>query len=343
MAQGFTPVIEIYGANADLINPRLISWEHIDAAGIESDQLTLVLDLQGLEGLPSLEGKIGLRVGYLESGLIDKGQFVVTRRTPTLFPLRLTLVATAAPFSATDQTGFKLRRSVSHGPTTLGALFRQLTSRHGFSPRVAPELALIRIEHIDQSNETDMGFLTRLARLHDAVAKPINELYVLARRGQAKSLSGKVLPNIQLSVTRNNRPGDHAFISATLDETSRARFQGCKTRWWDAAAGKVRVEESGMAPFKTVRQSYHSADEARTAAEGEVRRMMREALKVKIECPGHPGLSAEGLVLLDTTWPDFMRGRWSIDKVTASGSREKSYRCAIEATCLDARSAPGSS
>ncbi|HEF4758429.1 TPA: phage late control D family protein [Pseudomonas putida] len=334
MAQGFTPTIEIYGANADLINQRLISWEHIDAAGIESDQLTLTLDLQGLEGLPSLEGKIGLRVGYLESGLVEKGQFVVTRRTPTLFPLRLTLVATAAPFSVADQTGFKQRRSVSHGPTTLGALFRLLTSRHGFSPRVAPDLAMIKIEHVDQSNETDMGFLTRLARIHDAVAKPINELYVLARRGQAKSLSGKVLPSVRLSVTTNNRPDDHAFIAATLDETARAKYQGCKMSWWDAAAGMERVVQSGIAPFKSMRRRCQSAEEALAACEGEVRRMMREALKVQIDCPGNPVLSAEGIVVLDDTWPDFMRGRWSIDKVTASGNRKDSYRCKIAATCL---------
>lgn len=337
MSLGFTPSVEIYGANAALLNERLISWQHIDAAGIESDQLTLTINLDGLEGLPSLGGKIGLRVGYLESGLVDKGEFVITRRTPSLFPLRLTLVATAAPFSARDETGFKQRRSASHGPTTLGALFRELTSRHGFSPRVAPELSLIKIAHIDQSNETDMGFLTRLAWLHDAVAKPVNELYVLARRGQAKSLSGKVLPSIKLSVTTNNRPSDNAFISAVLDETARAKYQGCKTAWWDAAAGKMREEESGIAPFKTLRQRYQSADDAKAAAEGETRRMMREALKVKIDCPGNPGLSAEGIVLLDPTWPDFMRGRWSIDKATASGDREKSYRCTIEATCLDAK------
>jgi phage protein D len=202
---------------------------------------------------------------------------------------------------------------------------------------VAPELSLIKIQHIDQSNETDMGFLTRLAHRYDAVAKPVNELYVLARRGQAKSLSGKVLPEMKLSVTTNNRPGDHAFISAVLDENARAKYQGCKTTWWDAAAGKVRVEESGIAPFKTLRQRFQSADDARAAGEGEVRRMMREALKVKIECPGNPGLAAEGIVLLDPSWPDFMRGRWSIDKVTASGSRERSYRCSIDATCLDAR------
>lgn len=337
MSLGFTPAIEIYGANHALLNKRLLSWVHVDAAGTESDQLTLTITLEGLEGLPSLGGKIGLRVGYLESGLVDKGQFVVTRLTPTLFPLRLTLVAMAAPFSAVDQTGFKQRRSVSHGPTTLGALFRELTSRHGFAPRVAPELALVRIAHIDQSNETDMGFLTRIARIYDAVAKPINELYVLALKGQAKSLSGKVLPTIKLSVTTNNRPGDNAFISAVLDENARAKYPGCTTSWWDAAAGKVREVNSGIAPYKTMRQRYQNADDARAAGEGEVRRMMREALKVKIDCPGHPGLSAEGIVLLDPTWPDFMRGRWSIDKVTASGDQKKSYRCTIEATCLDAR------
>ncbi|WP_053147566.1 contractile injection system protein, VgrG/Pvc8 family [Pseudomonas sp. P97.38] len=337
MSLGFTPAVEIYGANAVLLNERLFSWTHVDAAGIESDQLTLIISLEGLEGLPSLGGKIGLRVGYLESGLVDKGEFVITRLTPTLFPLRLTVVAMAAPFSAADQSGFKQRRSVSHGPTTLGALFRELTSRHGFSPRVAPDLSLIKIEHIDQSNETDMGFLTRLAHRYDAVAKPINELYVLARRGQAKSLSGKVLPQVQLSVTTNNRPGDHAFISAILDDNARAKYGGCKTRWWDPAAGKVQVEESGIAPFKILRQHFQSAEDARAAAEGEVRRLMREALKVTIECPGHPGLSAEGIVLLDPTWPAFMRGRWSIDKVTATGTRETSYRCKIEATCLDAK------
>ncbi|MBT2340567.1 MULTISPECIES: contractile injection system protein, VgrG/Pvc8 family [Pseudomonas] len=337
MALGFTPAVEIYGANAVLLNERLLDWTHVDAAGIESDQLTLTINLEGLDGLPSLGGKIGLRVGYLESGLVDKGEFVISRLTPILFPLRLTLVATAAPFSASDPTGFKQRRSVSHGPTTLGALFRQLASRHGFSPRVAPELSLIKIEHIDQSNETDMGFLTRLAHRYDAVAKPTNELYVLARRGQAKSLSGKVLPDIRLSVTTNNRPGDHAFVSAIFDETARAKYQGCKSSWWDATAGKVRVEESGIAPFKTLRQRFQSANDARAAAEGEVRRMLREALKVTIECPGNPGLSAEGIVLLDPSWPDFMRGRWSIDKVTATGNRATSYRCKLHATCLDAR------
>lgn len=335
MAQGFTPAIEIYGAHKDLLNQRLISWEHIDAAGMESDQLTLVLDLEGLEGLPSLGGTIGLQVGYLETGLVEKGQFKITRLTPTLFPLRLTLVATAAPFSGKDETGFKERRTASHGPTTLGGLFRKLVEPHGFLPRVDPELALIRIAHVDQSNETDMGFITRLAKKYDAVAKPFNDLYVLAKPAQLKNLSGQVIPNVMLSVTHNNRPGDHAFISATLEETARTQNQGCKVCCWDANAGKQVEVKTGSAPYKVIRQKQASVEEAKAIGEAEVRKMLREKYTLKVTCPGDPLLVAEGLLVLDDTWPDFMRGRWSIEKVTASGKPEESYRCLIEANGRD--------
>lgn len=335
MTLGFTPAVEIYGANAALLNQRLISWEHIDAAGIESDQLTLTVDLEGLEGLPNMGGRIGLKVGYLESGMVDKGQFKVTRLTPTLFPFRLTLVATAAPFSKDDETGFKQRRTASHGPTTLGELFSKLVSLHGFSPRVAADVSSIKIAHVDQSNETDMGFLTRLAKKYNLVAKPYGDAYVLARPGQIKSISGQELPDVTLSVTHNNRPGDQAFISATLEEAAREQTQGCKTCFWDAAAGVVRWIETGVAPHKVIRQQQPNEADAIAVGEGEVRKMLRKKYKVKITCPGNPLLTAEGLLLLDDTWPDFMRGRWSIEKVTASGNRENSYRCVIDASCLD--------
>lgn len=331
MAQGFTPVVEFYGANAALLNQRLMHWSHTDAAGIESDRLELTLNIEGLDGLPSLSGKIGLRVGYLESGLVEKGEFVITQRTPVLFPMRLTIVATAAPFSVADASGYRQRRSASYGPITLGALFRQLAGRHGFSPRVAPSLEGIEIAHIDQSNESDMAFITRLAKRYSAVAKPINELYVLAEAGKVTSLSGQLLPDVKLSVTQDNRPGDPAFITAQLDEKSRAKYQGSQVTWWDANGGKEHVVKVGIAPFKILRQRCQNEAEARAVAEGELRRVGREGLKLLIECPGNPLLAAEGLLLLDETWPGYMQGRWSINTVTHVGDSATGYRSSITA------------
>ncbi|MBA1250905.1 contractile injection system protein, VgrG/Pvc8 family [Pseudomonas luteola] len=332
MAVGYTPAVEIYGASAALINSRLIDWEITDAAGIESDQLKLTVNTEGLEGLPNAGGKIGIRIGYKETGLVDKGEFIISRRTPNLFPSRLLIVATAAPFTHTDDAGFRARRSASHGPTTLGALFRELTSKYGFSPRVAPELALLKIEHVDQSNETDMAFLTRLAGQYDAVTKPVNDVYVLARRGQVKSLSGKILPDVPISVTEDNHPGSRSFIAASIDDDARIKFRGCKTTWWDGESGKECIVEVGAEPFKKVRQRYQGEAEAKAAAEGESRKMEREAVKLRVDCPGNPDLAAEGLALLDATWPSFMQGRWSIDKVTHSGSRQQSFRSSFEAS-----------
>lgn len=332
MAIGYTPAVEVTGANAALINSRLVDWEHVDAAGVESDTLKLTVNIEGLEGLPSVDGKIGLRRGYKETGLVDAGEFVVTRTTPQLFPALLLIVATAAPFKVTDETKFKERRSASYGPTTLGAIFRELAGRHGFSPRIAPELDAIAVDHVDQSNETDMGFLTRIARKYDAVTKPVNDLYVMGRRGQLKSLSGKALPPVTLTVTNDNRPGERSFINATLDSESRVKFKGCKTVWWDGAAGKECVVETGSEPFKRVRQRYQNEAEAKAAGEGEARKIKREAMKLRIDCPGNPAFAAEGLVTLDDTWPSFMRGQWSIDKATESGSKAQGYRCVLEAT-----------
>ncbi|NVZ18195.1 contractile injection system protein, VgrG/Pvc8 family [Pseudomonas costantinii] len=331
MAQEFTPVVEFYGANAALLNERLMRWSHTDVSGVESDRLELTLNIEGLEGLPSLNGKIGLRIGYRETGLVEKGEFVVTQRTPVLFPMRLMIVATAAPFSMEDASGYRQRRSASYGPTTLGALFRQLVSRHGFSPRVAPALEGISIPHIDQSNESDMAFITRLAKRYSAVTKPFNELYVLAEAGQVKSLSLQQLPEVKLSVTQDNRPGEHAFITAKLDETSRAKYEGSRVTWWDAAAGKQRVVQVGNAPFKTLRQRCQNEAEARSVAEAELRRVGREDLKLQIDCPGNPLLAAEGLLRLDETWPSYMQGQWSITKVVHVGDPATGYRSSITA------------
>ena len=150
--------------------------------------------------------------------------------------MRLTLVATAAPFSVGGQD--RVPASVDPSATARRPWVRCFAddSRHGYSPRVAPHLALKKIDHIDQSNESDMAFLTRLALSHNAVTKPINELYVLA--GPVSQVAiGQGTAGVKLSVTADNRPGDRAFITAKLDETTRAKYQGCKTSWWDVAAG----------------------------------------------------------------------------------------------------------
>lgn len=332
MSIGYTPKVIVHGAHEALINARLISWTHVDASGIESDTLTLKVDTQGIDGLPEQGEKISLQVGYKESGLIDKGEFIISSVERTLFPPQIDIEATAAPFQKADDTGFRERRSASYGPITLGNLFRQLTARHGFSPRIEGGLDSIQINHVDQTNETDMAFLTRLASRYDAVTKPWNNLYVMARRGNVKTISGETLPTITYSVPQTAEPSEHGFINASVSYDGRPVYSGCKAKWWDDKSAQTKTITVGEAPFLMLQQTWASEKDATIAAENERRRKQRERAKIMLEVPGNPSLAAEGLILLDDTWPIAMQGSWSIDKVVASHTSEGGYRCNIEAT-----------
>ena len=333
MGLNFTPRFIARGAHAALINQRLISWERIDAAGRQSDQLTLKIDTQGMPGRPREGESIGVSEGYAESpALTDKGMFKITRVTPRIFPDSVTIVATAAPFQVKDETQFKLRRSRSFSKMKLGDIFRQVVKAHGFSPRVAPDLDALLVEHIDQTDETDMGFLTRLAKRYDAVTKPVDQLYIMARRGQLKSISGQTLEPVKFSLPRNNVPTSTSFINAEVDFPSRTTFKGVVAKYWDADAGKEVEVTLGDAPFKKLADQFESEIHARESADSELRKVVRTGVTLKMEVPGDPRLVAEGLIELDSSFPDYMRGRWSLDKVTAKGDRGNGYRCWLEAT-----------
>ena len=166
------PQVRVSGAGAEVINQRLLSWERIDAAGMETDQLRLTLDTTGQTGLPQEGATLTWFEGY-QGSLKQKGQFIITRITPRLFPPTMTIVATATPFQTEDNTGLKQRNSRSFENMSLADIFMTLIRLHGFTPKVTSKFEQIQIAHADQVNETDLGFLSRLAKEYDAVAKPV--------------------------------------------------------------------------------------------------------------------------------------------------------------------------
>lgn len=332
MGLGYIPRVRVEGAGASVINPRLTSWERIDCSGVRSDQVMMVVDTAGQSGLPQEGGRLRWFEGY-DDKLVDKGEFIITRISPKLFPPSVTIVATAAPFQANDNTRFKERRSRTFEGLTLGDLFRQVVKEHGFSPRVAPEFESIQIDHIDQVDETDSAFLTRLAREREAVAKPVNDLYVLAKRGQVKTITGQDLDPVTLGLPSNNDPSDLArFINCKLDRPSRVRISGVRAKWTDSATGDEHEVSEGIKPFKKLRQPYESEAAAKQACKDELIRVRREGSSVRMDLPGDPYLVAEGLLSLNESFPPEMAGNWSVDKVTARGDAKGGYRCSVIAT-----------
>ncbi len=328
-----TPVCRITGGRntAATIQQRLISCTVVDAAGLESDSISIQIEAGGLMDWPRTGQVIGCEMGYKEDDSVTAlGQFKLSRISENLSPNTITLTGTAAPFHASDETELKQARSETWWHTTVGDVVRAIAQRHGFSPRVHPELDQLPVLHIDQTEEPDLKFLTRLAGLNDAVCKPVDSLLVFARRGQVKSLTGRALTPVTIQHPPNNAPGTPAYVSGSITGSDRGQYSGVTAHWYDGNGVIEMTERSGQPPRKCLPARYESQQSALTAIETEMRRIDRQGDKLQLDCPGNSELAAEGLLVLEGFPSERLSGQWSLDRVTHSYNG--GYRCAVVAT-----------
>ena len=74
-----------------------------------------------------------------------------------------------------------------------------IARRNNLTPRVDATLAAIKVAHIDQTNESDLHFLTRLARQHDAVCTVKKGRLVFLPVNGTRSSTGEELAAITLT------------------------------------------------------------------------------------------------------------------------------------------------
>lgn len=202
------------------ISARLISLTMTDNRGFEADQLDIELDdADGLVALPVRGAVLTLWLGWKDSALVNKGSFTVDEVEHRGAPDTVTIRARSADFRGSLNS----RREESWHDKTLGAIVEVIAARNKLTAAVAPELAKIPLPHIDQAQESDAKFLTRLAdRNGGEVSIKAGKLLFL-RPGNAVNASGKPIP--QVTITRSD--GDrHQFAIA-----DRGAYTGVTAQW----------------------------------------------------------------------------------------------------------------
>ncbi|WP_171178677.1 phage late control D family protein [Ruegeria sp. HKCCD8929] len=197
---------------------------------------------------------------------------------------------------------------------TLKALADTIVAENNLKSGVTEAAAAIVLGHIDQIDESDLSVLTRVALLHDLVAKPAGGLLFLGRRGDARKASGGSTPTVALS------EGDvsHWTMRRGLGEvagTVIATYRDLNLKQ------DIEVKIGDKDPVRRLRQRFRSEAEARTIAESEARRASRAKETLEIELPGNPSIVAEGKVAL-TGFSSAANGEWLVVSVTHSVSEE---------------------
>lgn len=287
-----------------------------DNAGLESDSLTLVItDSDWGINIPRLGAKISVALGYKGTPLVWMGLFIADTPEYSIAPNVLMIKARAADFYNSSLE--KSRVTKSWDETTLGAVVRDVATAMKLEAAVAKELDSILISHIDQTDESNSHFLTRLAKKYGATSKPNGGKLVFAKTGTGKSTSGTALPSITLSLS-DIAPG------ARWSRSGRQQYDGVSANWHNTDEGTTEVATVGGENRKKLQGKFATQAEAEAAAQAEQERLQRENETFEMTLKsGDPRVKAEIEVFTDSTFrKSELIGRWTVRQATHFLSRQ---------------------
>jgi phage protein D len=310
----FTPVFRVLADDRDItgkIADRLVSLTVTDEAGSTSDTVRIMLDDRDqVFGIPPTGAQLTVGLGYKETGgPVDMGVYIVDELTFEGPDRRFSISAKAGDsFDRTAPGRLKAPKSRSWHDTTLGAIVQTVAGEHGLSGVVSGALAAVKVRHEDQTEESDIGFLRRLATAAGAVVKPASGRLLFVPEGEAKTASGRAMPAVTL------RAGDCTRWSIKI--ATRGTAKSVTAQWQDHDGAELRTVKVGSGePQHTLRHTYPTEDAAKRAADAALVRAQRGALTLDAEAPGNPDLVAEASL----TTPDLrsgLGGAWVISRAT---------------------------
>ena len=240
------------------ISRRLISLSLTDNRGFEADQLDIELDdADGLMKMPPRGAVLSVFLGWKGQALFHKGEFTVDEVEHRGAPDTLTLRARSADYRGSLNS----RRDNSYHDTTLEAIVSAIAARNSLEPAVAESLKGVKVSHIDQTQETDAAFITRLAELNGGVVAIKAGKLIFIKPGSALTASGKPIP--QMTLTRSDGDG-HTFNIADRDA-----YTGVSATWLHTKEPKPKkVKVQRKKKEKHLRALQHPAAK-KTAAKAQ--------------------------------------------------------------------------
>ncbi|MCX5619925.1 contractile injection system protein, VgrG/Pvc8 family [Bombella pollinis] len=302
---------DVTGTVADRLSSLTLTTE----TEHQSDELSLALwntDPNYPLKKPPVGAVLTLALGY-EGDLHRMGSFVVSslsgrggKGQGRVMEIR----ARSVPYSETPDgvSGFQTQKTRSwRKGTTIGAMVQKMAADHGMTAGVSAALAGIHLQHFDQTDESDISFLQKVAKSYDAVAKPSGGKLLFLNRGDAESASGKEIPPVSLTTTQVSEwswSEDRHIAPGTVVALYHATRQ----------AKNYAVSIGSGEPVRRIKRKFRTVDDARSAAQAEMGRRARGSMDLSLTLPGDASLNAGSALLLDDSFDEGVAGRWIVKR-----------------------------
>jgi hypothetical protein len=292
------------------IQQRLISLRTTDEAGMKSDCMSLELDdRDGKLELPRHGAKLSVSLGYEQTGLTKVGDYFVDETSVAGWPQTMSISAKAADLTGTETGDIKSSLTRSFDNIRFGELVTTIASESGLVGKISATLSDILFTHLDQTEESNLHLLTRLAESHNGVAKVTNDLLIVAKALEAKSMGGASLQTITV---------DKVQVSdyrASL--TDRDAYKSVTATWHDKKTAKLyTVSTSTDKPAFIIRHTYVSEGNAIRAAKDKLESLNQGTNTVEVSLAlGNPNLFAESPLILVGFRPGVSGTTWVCNRV----------------------------
>lgn len=213
-----------------LISHRLMSMTIADNRGFEADEIDIQLsDHDGKLAFPRRGAMLEVAIGWQGEQLIPKGKFIVDELQYSGSPDSLTLRARSADLRGSLSD--KKERSFDN--ISFENLINQIAKENQLEGACAEAFKEKVIPHLDQTNESDINLLSRLAENYDAIATVKNGKLLFMPVGLGLTVSGKALPTIEIT----RQMGDNFSFSLTESDN----YKAVRAYWHNMDNGKKGV------------------------------------------------------------------------------------------------------
>lgn len=311
---------KITAAGTDItkkVKEDLLSLSLTDESGITSDSVKITLDDSKQKfAIPKKGVKLAVSIGYTGS-LIPKGSFNVDTVGMSGPPDKMIITSRGANFSKF----LREPKNRSWHECYFYDILKSICKTYNLQAKMSKDLQKIFILHEDQTDESDIHLLTRLAKDVDAVVKPNGSFLMIIKNADAKTASGKALPTINIA------GNEISTWSGSLPD--RDKFKSAIAVWIDKkAAEEKEVTVGAGTPAWRLRKKFKTALEASTAANAALSKLNRRNAKLSFTMPGKPEVCAESPLVLSGFRKGF-NGNWTVKKVTHT-INNSGYKMSVE-------------
>ncbi|WP_178860842.1 phage late control D family protein [Thiomicrorhabdus cannonii] len=304
-------------------NPFLISLRAIDLPGSTSDYIELILDdAAGKLKREDFGAKFEVSLGFEGEKPVSVGTYIFDEVTFEGHPMQMRLLASSVDFLK----DLKAATSKTWSNTTLGEVVSYLARKHGYTPSISESLASKKIEQLDQTAESDLQLLNRLASSYGAVFKAVKGYMVFKPKGDGLSVSGTPLTAVTIEPTMVTR--------WQINDRGRPRYGAVRASYYDYNAALVKYVTVGDGDVQEeLKNTYASEEQAYSHAAARLQERTMATIDGYLLLPATPkvikGLISEGVLEL-VKFRANVDGRYHITRVEHTLTKNYGYQLKVE-------------